>query len=50
MKNSNTNNVLSTTINALAGAGLILLTTALPASANETAMLDGKTIGELSAG
>ncbi|MEA3243532.1 MAG: hypothetical protein U9Q19_08910 [Pseudomonadota bacterium] len=50
MKNSNMNNVFSKSINALAGAGLILLTTALPASADENVTLHGKSIGELSAG
>jgi hypothetical protein len=50
MRNRNRNKVFSIIISALAGAGFLFLTTALPAAAEENATLHGKTIGEWAAG
>lgn len=50
MKNRDAKNVLSITISVLAGAGLIFLTTVLPASADENPKLHFKTMDEYVAG
>ena len=50
MKSDNRNNFRTMIVNALAGAGFVLITITRPAFADETATIHGKTIGELTAG
>jgi hypothetical protein len=51
MKQSKVNKAISNTFtSAIIGAGILFLTTAMPASANENVILDGKSIAELTVG